>query len=490
MIFAKIAHSLKKLFPFLFGLFIVGGLWWRLIVMRAIPFYDWDEAIYAQVAREWMRHPGLTLTYNGSLWFEKPPLLFALIESLFQLFGISEIITRMPSTIASIFALLYLWQLVQKVLKSELHAYTAVLLTVSATYYLDRTGLVNVDIFLTLGWLMYLGGNSFKSRLISTCIGTWTKSFLGLIPLVVDIAVSLWHRTLTLSKIKESLATLVLALSWHVYMSLVYQNAFITSHVYEHLISRVQKPIELHAGTRWFYLEHLWQNYSFLLSLAGIAILMWAYRLVRRQKAFEIDRVFVLSLSYLALLTVSKAKLSWYVTPLLPLAALMIVYLISQIGSGTVRKLATICLIVWGAFQFAQKTLGASFDYSVPSQVMLARCKNHLPSINKLGYLVSPSQRTDAHVIEAAQLNIGSSFIYGSVPAFVFYLDRPVTFYYKTDLFLKDLGLYDAMVMHHDDIALKEKAEKALAPGITPLFTCTRGEMTMTAKGSGTADAK
>jgi hypothetical protein len=55
---------------------------------------------------------------------------------------------------------------------------------------------------------------------------------------------------------------------------------------------------------------------------------------------------------------------------------------------------------------------------------------------------------------------------------------------------LKDLGLYDAMVMHHDDIALKEKAEKALAPGITPLFTCTRGEMTMTAKGSGTADAK
>ncbi|MEI7652881.1 MAG: glycosyltransferase family 39 protein [bacterium] len=481
---------MKKLFPLLFGIFILGSLWWRLIVMRTIPFYDWDESIYAQVAREWMRHPGLALTYNGSLWFEKPPLLFAIIGSLFQVFGTSEFIARLPSTIASIFALLYLKQLVLKTLKSDQLAYTTVLLTLATTYYLDRTGLVNVDIFLTLGWLMYLGGTSVKSRLIGTCIGTWTKSFLGLIPLVVDVVVSLWHRKLTLSKMRESLVILVLALSWHIYMALVYQNAFITSHVYEHLISRVQKPIELHAGTRWFYFDHLWQNYSLLLSLAGIAILVWAYRIARRQKRFEIDRVFVLSLSYLALLTISKAKLSWYVTPLLPLTAFMIVYLISQIGNGNVRKFAAISLIVWGTFQFTIKTLGASFDYAVPSQVMLARCKNSLPPINKLGYLVSPSQRTDAHVIEAAQLNIGSSFIYGSAPTFLFYLDRPVTFYYKTDLFLKDLGSYDAMVTHKDDSALRQRAEQILAPGITPILTCAREDMTMTVRGSSASSTK
>jgi len=68
---------LKKYLPFVFFVFIIGGLWMRLITISSVPFFDWDESIYVQVAREWLRHPGFTLYYNGSIWFEKPPLLFA-----------------------------------------------------------------------------------------------------------------------------------------------------------------------------------------------------------------------------------------------------------------------------------------------------------------------------------------------------------------------------------------------------------------------------
>lgn len=52
---------------------------------------------------------------------------------------------------------------------------------------------------------------------------------------------------------------------------------------------------------------------------------------------------------------------------------------------------------------------------------------------DRLAYVLSPLERQDIATVEAAQLQIGSSFIYGSAPAFLYYADIPVQFVYRIE---------------------------------------------------------
>jgi len=64
---------------------------------------DWDEAIYAQVAKEMVESGGwLTLQYGGELWFEKPPLGFWMTAAVFRFFGISELSARLVSMLSAV----------------------------------------------------------------------------------------------------------------------------------------------------------------------------------------------------------------------------------------------------------------------------------------------------------------------------------------------------------------------------------------------------
>lgn len=481
---------MKKLFPLLFGIFILGSLWWRLIVMRTIPFYDWDESIYAQVAREWMRHPGLALTYNGSLWFEKPPLLFAIIGSLFQVFGTSEFIARVPSLIAGIICLILVYQSTVSITKNTLAGYASVLLCASTPYFIERSIVVNVDVFLALGWLLYASSGAFRARLIGVCVGAYTKSFLGFIPLVADLSLDLYQKKLTARKLFESSLIVLTGLIWHIYMWATYGEQFVNSHIKDHLISRVTKPIELHFGGKYFYIEKLWDNYDWLLPMVLVAVVYWLSCFFRNKTTRLLDLHFAVPLIYFALLTVSKAKLHWYTFPLIPFCSILIIHVVVRL---TTQKHLMLVLSIIGALsavRFIPTFSTIQPSQSLPPQVALARCKSVMPPIERISYLVPPTQRKDAHVIEAAQLNIGSSFIYGSAPTFLFYVDRPVTFYYKADLFLKDLGSYDAMVVHKDDSVLRQKAEQIFAPGVTPVYTCVREDMVMAVRGTRTPSPK
>jgi len=468
---------LKKYLPFVFFVFIIGGLWMRLITISSVPFFDWDESIYVQVAREWLRHPGFTLHYNGSIWFEKPPLLFAIIGTLFHLFGTSEFIARLPSVIAAICCVILVFHSIKRFTKNTMAQIAGVLMFAATPFFIDRASIVNVDIFLTLGWLLYICDNTFVSRLIGTVIGTWTKSFLGLVPLCVDVALSIYHRSLTKKKIREWAVILSISLAWHFAMIVQYPSQFISSHVKDHLISRVTTPIELHFGGKFFYLEKVWSNYPWLAVIAAIGIIVWIITMLKHRDTKQIDIFFLLPLAYLALLTISRSKLSWYIVPILPFVAIWVVYSISHIPRKSLQTLFYFVLIGWSGYMFLQQTAGFTVQENViPEQVALARCQKGMPPFTRVAYLVAPTQRKDAQVIEAAQVAIASSFIYGSAPTFVFYLDKPVTFFYKPEIFLGEVSKYDAYAMHTDDFSLLSKrAQDAFASSAAVITECQRG---------------
>jgi 4-amino-4-deoxy-L-arabinose transferase-like glycosyltransferase len=75
--------------------------------LGAAPLLGPDEPRYAQVAREMFgRGDWVTPTLGGHTWFEKPALLYWLIEATYRLFGVTEFAVRAGSALAGVLTVL------------------------------------------------------------------------------------------------------------------------------------------------------------------------------------------------------------------------------------------------------------------------------------------------------------------------------------------------------------------------------------------------
>lgn len=450
-----------------------------------VPFHDWDEAIYAQVAKEWVRHPGILLTYNGSPWFEKPPLptvvyAIAWIIPTFQ----PEVSARLITSILSITTIWILFIISHKISKNYFLALLAICITMMSSTYRDRSTLVNVDIFLTLGWVGYVWASEIKNeklRYVFVLFGTLSKSLLGLIPLIADFLVDICTKSLTRNKLKSYIGMTCMGLSWHVAMICIYGSSFIQSHFIDHMVSRVTRPIELHFGDKFFYSAILWkeENVFVLLALFGIGyvvyqtINMFVKKIQRDPKTMGIHRtsllVSMMGVGYFALLTMSKSKIHWYITPLFPLISLLSVFawhtIHNLIQNPTLRKIESCILLsvcAFGIYSYTKTAFVINESWFKPTdKTLIGQCVGKkIKDGEEITYLVPVQERKDALVIEAAQLQIGSSFIYGSAPAFLYYANAPVHVVYRVDRLATSFKNSSILVLQKNelnDVAIRKQ---------------------------------
>src|SRR5215210_3359563 len=93
---------LTSYFPPILWLLLIAifALLWKL---GAGSLTAWDEAIYAQVSKEIVKGGDwLTLHWEYTPWFEKPPLLMWVTALFYRLFGVSEFWARLPSALSGI----------------------------------------------------------------------------------------------------------------------------------------------------------------------------------------------------------------------------------------------------------------------------------------------------------------------------------------------------------------------------------------------------
>ena len=302
-------------------------------------------------------------------------------------------------------------------------------------------------------------------RMLAVLLGVGSKSLLGFFPLLVDAGYETLRGGLNLRKIRDYMLQLILGLSWHAYMYAKFGNVFFQSHFLDHMISRVAKPIELHFGDKFFYVTKIWEDVGLFGVLAIVGFLITGLIISRNWKGNEktehvdvkLPVLLVLTpLLYLILLTLSKAKLTWYVFPLIPFVAIFAAVAIAKITQLNM-KLRPVGMIIFACCTlfFVYHIASQNFrSYTVPDKTMLAKCVDTIDMPGeRIAYLVSPRERQDAQVIEAANLQIGSSFIYGSAPAFVFYAQKPITFFYSKAKLSEELGQYRGLVMHDDDLS-------------------------------------
>ena len=316
------------------GFFIFWGLGRTTLV-------DWDESIYAGVAKEMVvRGDWLTLYWNGQKFFEKPPLYFWLTALNFLIFGFSEFAARFWSAILGIIGVVVVYFFGREVF-DRLAGFTAALILASTPHWVlqSRNGTLDIMaasfVILTLYffWKARKEPRFWKISGIFLGLTFMTKNVVAVIPLLImGIFAALeisFERNLkkypSKSLLLFILCSLLVILPWHLIMLLIHGQDFIGEYFFYHILART-RGIEGHSKPWFWYfivLQH-WGRFWYLLFLGAIYLL--AGFIVRDGIKKHKPGFFLFLWFFLAFLifSISKSKIEWYIIPLYPAMALLI----------------------------------------------------------------------------------------------------------------------------------------------------------------------
>ncbi len=454
-------------------LFTLIGLIVRNIHLSRILFYDWDEAMYAQIAKEIIKNKSLFTTFNGQIWLDKPPLAHALVAFVFTTIGQSEFWARMIMVIISFLLLILTYQATKKIFlilkpkatKQEFIMGTLIptLLLAASPIFIERSALINSDTLIAVAWIGYLlYSNTFWAKLFFLTLGVWSKSVMGFYPMLFDAgAWILQKKKITISKIKKFFLFISIPSLWYVAGIIKYGNAFIYHHFLSQVLKRITVPIELHFGDKFYYISFLWEKMGFMNILFIISYLLYFLYLIRvlvkdHRAFFTKKNLFVLTFMlapfpFFAFLTIMKTKIYWYVIMFFPFMCISLVYLYTSLKNRLLQKILFIGIVVYFVFSFIQQTYLAKVNYSPPDRLKLAQCIANT-QYDRVAFLVNEEERKVRNVLEAAHYDTTSSFYYGGSPAFVFYVKKKVDYFYSIDEFVKKSSAYSILVASKSDV--------------------------------------
>ena len=298
------------------------------------PLIDWDESIYAQVAKEaLLNHRPFHFTFFGKNWFDKPPLMVWLTELSFSVFGITEWGARFFTALFALATILLTYFFAVKISGKKLAGLLTVLAYFICYHFFYHAYFLEFDI--PVGFFILLSIFSFLLALekpkffylffASLALGVLTKSVVGLLPLPILLLYCLLIRRFDFLKLREFYYGLamffLIAAPWHIIESILFGKTFWQAYLFYHVISRFVQPIENNGGPFWYYLPTLYQNYIFGF-LSGVSVV---YFLIR---AFKIKTYALPVIAFVFIFlffSASQTKGDGYVTVMYP-------YLLSIIG--------------------------------------------------------------------------------------------------------------------------------------------------------------
>lgn len=447
-------------------LLIICGLIARNYNLAKTLFYDWDEGMYAQIAREILKNRSLFTTFNGHIWLDKPPLVHTLIALVFKIFGSSEFWARMLMVAVSFAVLILVYFLAKKIANGNLIASLLPVFTLAASPpFIERATLLNSDIFVAASWLGYfLFWDKYWYKLIFLTIGVWSKSVLGFYPLLIELFYWVWqfvfyHKKirLNLNLILKSFLLIFISSLWYIAGLLKFGWFFVENHFLSQMLKRLYVPIELHFGNKFFYFNYLWENLKYMNLLLIIGYLLLGYNLIRNKlKIKPLDLILLSPLPFLILLTFMKTKITWYVVIFLPFLILLIPYLYSKLESKILKYILVFFVGAYFALNFFRQTFFLKINYSEPDKLKLARCLSKT-NTKEVAFLVDEEERKVKNFLEAAHYDTTSSFLYGGSPSFVFYVQKKVDYYYDADQFTINLPQSPLIVLSSADLKTNKK---------------------------------
>lgn len=335
-----LARTLGDVYPIILAVAVSAVvLFWRLGTRSLL---DWDEAIYAQIAKE-MVHTGSWISphWGYKLWFEKPPLLMWITAILYKIFGINELWSRAASALAGI-GVISLTYLMAQDFVDGLSGLLSVLVLFTSFQFIAEARFGTTDVMLTFFtylaiyayWKFRAGANRGWYLACASCgLAIMTKGAGGLIaPLVIAILLILDGQLSSFVRQRLFWHGLALAIAiaapWHIFMLLRYGKQFVDSYVMYHVVQRVLVPIENHPHGRFMYVRVFDDGsypWNWLVPFALALALADAFRGNERTRSLVLIVVLIFG-GYTAVQT----GLPWYIVPVYPALAILIGSMLRQ----------------------------------------------------------------------------------------------------------------------------------------------------------------
>ena len=324
------------------------------------PFQDYDEATYAQVTHESLLEGEPSgLSFLNTPYFRKPPLLFWMTTASAHLFKDTEFAYRFPSALAG-FATVILAGLICIEAGAGVGAgivAAAILATTAAWAEFARDLRFDNLVAFWIAAAFYAGVRALRDSRwfvmvgIMLALAVLTKSVMAIFGGIALLALLVHGRAFVRSLRDRYFwlgigAFLLVAVPWHLYMTLTYGLAFWHSYFGTEVIERASLNLFPSSGnpTNADYMGYLFSNAAPWAELFVVALISSLF--VMRSMTARVRSVFLAALitilSVLAVALAAKTKAFGYLMPLFPFLAVMLALAGSEvwkwIGNDTVRR--------------------------------------------------------------------------------------------------------------------------------------------------------
>ena len=317
-----------------------------------------DEPRYAEVAREMFATGDyISPRLCGCLWFEKPVLLYWMSAASYHLFGVSEFAARVPSALAAMATLIFLYHVARRFASHGLALAAALVLATSGIFIAyARVAIPDMALTATMSVALLSGYASMCSTgrarwgywsLASAAMGLamLAKGLVG-IALVLAILVIYFavRGHLRVIRWKERLAAFAIftavAAVWYAPVTARHGWGFIEEFFIRHHFERYVANTFGHPQPFYFF---------FVVAIAGVApwtfFFMPAMARLRKLAPQRSDEDALLTFAWiwvavpLIFFSFSGSKLPGYILPIFPALAIIIGREVEQFCSGEKSRL-------------------------------------------------------------------------------------------------------------------------------------------------------
>ncbi|MFA5991307.1 MAG: phospholipid carrier-dependent glycosyltransferase [Candidatus Doudnabacteria bacterium] len=331
------------------------------------PVVDWDEGIYAQVARQSFDTNSVAdLHYYASIspqnpngfWFEKPPLMIWLTQISYVIFGVTEFAVRFWNALFALGVVILSYFFALRLFKSQVVGLLAVATFYLAHFFISQSLYLKFDIpvtfFILLSFLFFdLALENKKFFLwfwVAIGLGVMTKSVIGLLPLPIVFLQALITQNFTFLKQRNFYygigLFLLIVVPWHLIETVRHGSVFWQTYLGYHILSRYAHQLESNGAPFWYFVSQMKQNLLF----AGFSALSAIYFLTRAIKNKTTEGFVFISTAVIFIFlffSLSRTKLPSYIVVVYPFLAIMIAKTIVDIFSYSKKNLINVVGMVF-----------------------------------------------------------------------------------------------------------------------------------------------
>ncbi len=341
-------------------------IFWLLLVFASIyilgnigtgSLSTWDEALYANVAREALGTGNwLVLHYRGEGWFDKPPLYIWMTACFYKAFGVNEFTTRLTSGLFGIATILLTYIFAKRVSNRNTAIFASLILLATPHFlHFSKLGMMDVPTAFFIFLMIYLfwRGQEEPQYLF------FSGAVLGIAYLMKGFAVFLgpiiifvycvfsgqWRNLFKCHFIAGILLAFVIIAGWHFSQYYLTGPEAIKGYFGFHIYERATRAVQGHTGGINFYQKAIFNKnkpWSIIAYLSCFYILWQAIR-YRLKKAILI--CCWIAVAYV-LYTAVKTKLHWYIMLIYPALALSSGIFLERFLKGKIFKLSLVIILI------------------------------------------------------------------------------------------------------------------------------------------------